>query len=60
MKDEVDEKAREILCIAIQRCAADHAAEATVSAGIENVRFLVENADRLYEIFADETVDRMF
>ena len=31
MKDEADEKAREILSIAIQRCAADHAAEATVS-----------------------------
>ncbi len=31
MKDEADEKAREILSIAIQRCAADHAAESTVS-----------------------------
>jgi len=31
LKDESDEKAREILSIAIQRCAADHAAEATVS-----------------------------
>ncbi len=31
MKDEADEKSREILSIAIQRCAADHAAEATVS-----------------------------
>ena len=31
MKDECDEKAREILSTAIQRCAADHAAEATVS-----------------------------
>ncbi len=31
MKDEADEKAREILSTAIQRCAADHAAEATVS-----------------------------
>ena len=31
MKEESDEKAREILSIAIQRCAADHAAEATVS-----------------------------
>ena len=31
IKDEADEKAREILSIAIQRCAADHAAEATVS-----------------------------
>ena len=31
MKDEAEEKAREILSIAIQRCAADHAAEATVS-----------------------------
>ena len=31
LKDAADEKAREILSIAIQRCAADHAAEATVS-----------------------------
>ncbi|MBO5868912.1 MAG: DUF3552 domain-containing protein, partial [Oscillospiraceae bacterium] len=31
LKDEADEKAREILSIAIQRCAADHATEATVS-----------------------------
>ena len=31
LKDEAEEKAREILSIAIQRCAADHAAEATVS-----------------------------
>ncbi len=31
MKDEADEKAREILATAIQRCAADHAAETTVS-----------------------------
>ena len=31
IKDGADEKAREILSIAIQRCAADHAAEATVS-----------------------------
>ena len=31
LKDDADEKAREILSIAIQRCAADHAAEATVS-----------------------------
>ncbi len=31
LKDEADDKAREILSIAIQRCAADHAAEATVS-----------------------------
>ncbi len=30
-KDEADDKAREVLSIAIQRCAADHAAEATVS-----------------------------
>ena len=30
-KDNAEEKAREILSIAIQRCAADHAAEATVS-----------------------------
>ena len=31
MKDEADDKAREIIAIAIQRCAADHAAETTVS-----------------------------
>ena len=31
LKDEAEEKAREIISIAIQRCAADHAAEATVS-----------------------------
>ncbi len=31
LKEEADEKAREIISIAIQRCAADHAAEATVS-----------------------------
>ena len=31
LKDEADEKAREILATAIQRCAADHAAETTVS-----------------------------
>ncbi len=31
MKEEADEKAREVLSIAIQRCAADHAAETTVS-----------------------------
>ena len=31
LKDEADEKAREILSTAIQRCAADHAAETTVS-----------------------------
>ena len=31
MKEEADEKAREVLSIAIQRCAADHATEATVS-----------------------------
>ncbi len=30
-KDQADQLAREILAIAIQRCAADHAAEATVS-----------------------------
>jgi len=31
LKDEADEKAREVIAIAIQRCAADHAAETTVS-----------------------------
>ena len=31
MKDEADDKAREIIATAIQRCAADHAAETTVS-----------------------------
>lgn len=31
IKDESDRKAREILSLAIQRCAADHVAEATVS-----------------------------
>ena len=31
MKDQADTLAREIISIAIQRCAADHAAEATVS-----------------------------
>ena len=31
LKDDADEKAREILSTAIQRCAADHAAEVTVS-----------------------------
>ena len=30
-KDEADEKAREIVTLAIQRCAADHASEVTVS-----------------------------
>ena len=30
-KDEADSKAREIISLAIQRCAADHVAEATVS-----------------------------
>ena len=30
-KDEADTKAREIISLAIQRCAADHVAEATVS-----------------------------
>ncbi len=30
-KEEADEKAREIITLAIQRCAADHVAEATVS-----------------------------
>ncbi len=31
MKDEAEEKAREIIATAIQRCAADHTAETTVS-----------------------------
>ena len=31
LKDEADDKAREILAIAIQRCAANHSAETTVS-----------------------------
>ena len=31
MKDEADDRAREIIATAIQRCAADHAAETTVS-----------------------------
>lgn len=31
LKDESDQRAREIIATAIQRCAADHAAEATVS-----------------------------
>ena len=31
LKDEADTKAREIISLAIQRCAADHVAEATVS-----------------------------
>ena len=31
LKEEADQKAREILSTAIQRCAADHASEATVS-----------------------------
>jgi ribonuclease Y len=30
-KDEADQKAREIIATAIQRCAADHASEVTVS-----------------------------
>lgn len=30
-KDEADRKAREIISLAIQRCAADHVAETTVS-----------------------------
>jgi len=31
LKDEADDKAREIIATAIQRCAADHSAETTVS-----------------------------
>ena len=31
LKEDAEERAREIITIAIQRCAADHAAEATVS-----------------------------
>ncbi len=31
LKDEADQKAREIIATAIQRCAADHTAEATIS-----------------------------
>ena len=31
LKDNADQLAREIISIAIQRCAADHAAETTVS-----------------------------
>ena len=31
LKDEAEEKAREIIATAIQRCAADHAAESTIS-----------------------------
>lgn len=31
LKDEVNEKARQMISLAIQRCAADHVAEATVS-----------------------------
>ena len=31
LKEDADQKAREIISIAIQRCAADHASEATVS-----------------------------
>ncbi|MBR4894898.1 MAG: ribonuclease Y [Clostridia bacterium] len=31
-KDEADEKAREIIALAVQRCAADHVSEITVSA----------------------------
>ena len=33
LKDEAEEKGREIIATAIQRCAADHAAETTVSVG---------------------------
>ena len=31
LKDEADQRAREVIATAIQRCAADHASEATVS-----------------------------
>ncbi|MBO5746157.1 MAG: ribonuclease Y [Clostridia bacterium] len=31
LKEEVDQKARELISMAIQRCAADHSSEATVS-----------------------------
>ena len=31
LKDEAEQKAREIIATAIQRCAADHVAEATIS-----------------------------
>ena len=31
LKDEADDKAREVIALAIQRCAADHSAETTVS-----------------------------
>ena len=36
------------------------AAEAAKDTGAENLRFLIENADRLSEIFASETVDKIF
>ena len=40
-KDEADTKAREIISLAIQRCAADHVAEATVSVvPLRNIRTL--------------------
>ena len=31
LKEEADQRAREVIAVAIQRCAADHASEATVS-----------------------------
>ena len=37
LKDEVDEKAREYISLAISRCAADHVSEATVSGTTDTV-----------------------